>query len=297
MSRFGGFGRGGGGWQGAMGATGGLTRTYGLQWHFMRGDDGPMPRITRASLRRIGSYFRPYWKRWTVILSCIAVTASLNVLPPFCVAMIIDRAIPTGSVALVGMLAMAIVGLALLSSLIGVLQQTLTAKVGQGIMFDLRNDLYAHLQQMGLHFYTATRSGEVVSRISNDVNAIQGVTTGTIVAIAGNVAGLTAASVALFSRSWQLALLALCVVPAFYLPSKIVGGIRRRLAMATQEAQASLLAFMTEHLHVGGAVLTKVFGQRQADAAEFRRRSADVRDLTVKGTVLGRWLFMPPGRP
>jgi len=283
----------GGGWQGLMGSVGGVTRSYGLQWHFSRGLlEGPPPKISRAGLRRISRYFRPYWMKWLVILACIGTVAGLNVLPPFCVRFILDRAIPTGDMRILGLLASAMVGLALTAGLIGVLQQTKTARVGQSIMFDLRNELYRHLQKMGLHFYTSTRSGEIVSRISNDVNAIQSVATGTIVAIANNMAGLTATSIALLSTNWRLTLLAVMVVPAFYLPSKIVGGIRRRLSAQTQEAQAALLAFMNERLHVGGALLMKIFGQRQADADAFAERSARVRDLTVKQSVVGRWLFM-----
>jgi len=290
---WGGGGGGGGGWQGPMGMLGGVTRTFGLQRHFGRPlMEGPPPKISRAGLKRVGRYFKPYWLFWVVILMCVLATAGLNVLLPFCIGAIIDRAIPHGNVTLLSLLAGAMVGLALASGLVGVLQQTLTAKTGQGIMYDLRNELYCHLQRMSLGFYTSTRSGEIVSRINNDVNAIQGVATGTIVAIASNIAALFVTSIAMFSKNWRLALLAVMVVPAFYLPSKIVGGIRRRLSVATQESQASLLAFLSERLHVGGCLLTKIFGQRVPDAQGFAQRSAQVRDLTVKQTVVGRWLFM-----
>ena len=283
---------GGGAWHG-MGTVGGLTRTYGLHRSFGEpGLEGPSGTVNRAGLRRILRYFRPYWLQWMVILACVGVTAGLSVLPPFCVRLIIDRAIPGGNGRLLALLSGAMVGLALTAGLIGVLQQTLTARTGQSIMFDLKNELYRRLQQMSLHFYTSTRSGEIVSRINNDVNAVQGVATGTIVAIAGNLATLTATSIALFSTNWRLALVAVAIVPAFYLPSRIVGGIRRRLSAETQESQAQLLAFMQERLHVGGSLLTKIFGQAGPDAGAFSDRSARVRDLSVKQTVVGRWLFM-----
>jgi ATP-binding cassette subfamily B protein len=276
-----------------MRTAGGLTRTYGLHRHFSRPDrEGGPPGLRGTSLRRIGGYFRPYWRAWVVILACVGVAAGLNVLPPICVAGIIDVAIPEADEVLLALLAGAMVGLAVVSGLISVLQQTLTTRTGQGIMFDLRNELYRHLQRMSLGFYTATRSGEIVSRINNDVNAVQGVTTRTLVAIASNLATLTATSIALFSMNWRLALIAVAVVPAFYLPSRIVGRIRRRLSMQTQESQASLLAFMSERLHVGGSILTKIFGQEAADADAFSEQSADVRDLRVRQAVVGRWLFM-----
>ena len=211
-------------------------------------------------------------------------------LPPFCMAAIIDKGIKYGDFHLVTLLAAAMIGLTVASGMLGVLEQTLTAHIGQGMMFDLRNDLFRHLQTMSLGFYTRTRSGEIVSRISNDVNAVQGVATGTLPSIYSNIAALTTVSIALFSKDWVLALLAVSVVPFLYLPSRFVGRIRRRLSVQTQESQAGLLAFMNERLHVGGAILTMIFGQREADAGEFASQSGHVRDLSVRQTIVGRWL-------
>lgn len=282
-----------GGWRGTMGTVGGLTRTYGLQEHFTKpGLEGPPPAMNAATLRRVAGYFRPYRRPWLIILVCIGLTSALNVLPPFCVGRMLDRAIPEGDLAALLTLSGALVGLALLSGLIGVLQQSLTVRAGQGLMHDLRNELYRHLQTLSLDFYTTTRAGEIVSRVNNDVNAVQGVATGTLVAIVGNVAALTATSIALFSRNWRLALLAIAVVPAFYLPSRIVGGVRRRLSGETQESQAALLAFMSERLQISGALLSRIFGRHADDAREFAARGARVRDLSVRQAVVGRWLFL-----
>ncbi|TET35821.1 MAG: ABC transporter ATP-binding protein [Planctomycetota bacterium] len=280
-------------WKGPMSTAGGVTRTYGLRRHFTKpGIEGEAPKIRLPILKRIVRYFTPYWSQFTVILFCIALAAGLNVLPPFCVAMILDKAIPGGDMNLLALLAGAMVALAVISGFMGVLQHTLTARAGQSIMFDLRTELYRHLQRMSLFFYTATRSGQIVSRINNDVNAVQGVATTTIITIASNLATLAATSIALFSMNWKLALMAIVVVPAFYIPAKIVGRIRRRLSLETQERQASLLAFMNERLHVGGALLASIFGQKEADAGEFSEKSADIRDLNVKQATVGRWLFM-----
>jgi ATP-binding cassette subfamily B protein len=136
------------------------------------------------------------------------------------------------------------------------------------------------------------RSGEIISRINNDVGAVQGVATGTLVGILSNVAGLVATAAALLSMNVPLTLLAVVVVPAFYLPSRIVGRIRHRLSAQTQESQSELLGFMGERLHSSGTMLTLIFGQRAGDAALFARLSAKVRDLQVRQTVVGRWLFV-----
>jgi len=281
-----------GGWHGAHGTVGGLTRTYGLGDHFTREGLKGHRKISRDEVKRIARYFIPYWRRWLVILGCIGVAAGLNVLPPFAVKTIFDRAIPKSDGLLLGLMAGAMVALAMITGLIGVLQQSLTARVGQSIMFDLRQAMFRHLQRMSLRFYTSTRSGEIVSRINNDVQAVEGTVTGTLVTIAGNIATLTATSIAMLSMDWKLTLVAVTVVPAFYLPSRIVVGIRRRLAMRTQESQAALLAFLNERLHVGGSLLMNIFGQRQADASAFGDASARVRELHVRQTVVGRWLFM-----
>ena len=282
-----------GGWRGSMSTVGGLTRTYGLHRHFTKGGlTGPPPEISRAMLKRIAAYFLPYWLQWIIILLCLSAMAGLNVLPPFCVGAILDRAIPAKDLGLLGKLASAMVGLAIASGLIGVLQESLSARVGHGIVFDLRNELFRHLQRMSLGFYTRTRSGEIVSRLNNDVNAVQGVATGTIVTIINNLATLVATSIALFTKSWRLALLAVLVVPAFYIPSRIIGNIRRRLSTETQVSQASLMAFLAERLHVGGAILTNIFGQGEADARAFAETSAHLRDLTIRQTIVGRWLRM-----
>jgi ATP-binding cassette subfamily B protein len=282
----------GGAMRGPLGGVGGIPRSYGLHHDFEKGDSKPRARLPRGTLRRITSYFKPYALSWALILVCILLSAGLAVLSPFCVAGIVDNAIPKRDGSLLALLAGAMVGLAVLTGLIGVLQQSLTARVGQGIMFDLRQQLFCHLQRMSLHFFMTHRSGEIISRINNDVGAVQGVATGTLVGILSNVAGLVATAAALLSMNVPLTLLAVVVVPAFYLPSRIVGRIRHRLSAQTQESQSELLGFMGERLHSSGTMLTLIFGQRASDAALFARLSAKVRDLQVRQTVVGRWLFV-----
>jgi ATP-binding cassette subfamily B protein len=194
----------GGGWRGPMSTVGGIPRTFGLQRQFDKDDRPPPTSIDRATFRRITAYFKPYWGKWLIVVVCILVSAGLAVLPPFCVAGIVDVAIPQQRGDLLLWLCLAMVGLAVTSGLISVLQQTLTAKVGQGILYDLRLQLYRHLQTMSLHFFMSNRSGEIISRVNNDVNAAQGVATGTLVGIISNVATLTATSFALFSMNWRL---------------------------------------------------------------------------------------------
>ncbi|MGQ9729975.1 MAG: ABC transporter ATP-binding protein [Candidatus Zipacnadales bacterium] len=271
---------------------GGMHRTFGLGRHASAGLDQPPVEVTRARLSRVGRYFTPYWLQWATILLCIAATSALGVLPPLCVRGILDHAIPDKNARLLYLLVAALIGLTVASGLIGVLQSWLNARVGQRIMFDLRNQLYQHLQRQSLGFYTTTRAGEIVSRLNNDVAAVHEVASGTITSIASNLFTLLATLVAIFSMNPWLALLSIAVVPTFYLPTRLVGRIRRRLSQRTQEQQAELVAFMEERLNVGGMLLAKIFGQEEADAQEFAERNRQVMDLQVKQAMAGRWLFM-----
>lgn len=272
---------------------GGMGRSFGLHHHeSWLPDDLPKVRITRARLGRVARYFTPYWPQWLAVLLCIAATAGLGVLPPLCVRGILDQAIPDKNPRLLHLLVGAIVGLTVVSGLISVLQNYLAALVGQSIMMDLRNQLYRHLQQQSLGFYTSTRAGEIVSRVNNDVGAVREVTTGTVVSIISNLLNLVATGVVIFALNPWLAALAVAVVPTFYLPTRLVGRIRWRLSRATQEQQAELMSFMEERLNIGGMLLAKIFGQTDADARSFAQRNRELMDLNVRQTMAGRWLFM-----
>lgn len=273
-------------------SIGGMGRTFGLHRHMSDGSEHPPVRVTRARLGRVLRYFSPYWPQWIAILLCIAVTSGLGVVPPLLVAQILDDAIPDKSMRLLYTLVGGIVGVTVVSGLLNVLQSWLAARLGQGIMHDLRNHLYRHLQNQSLGFYTTERAGEIVSRVNNDVGAVQHVATSTVVDIARNLMTLVATLIAMFSLSPWLAALAITVVPLFSFPTRLVGRIRHRLSRQTQEQYAELVAFMEERLNIGGMVLAKIFGQVDTDADQFAQRSLGVADLNVKQAMAGRWLFM-----
>lgn len=281
-----------GGWMGPERSLGGLSRTFGLRHQNMGGDPGRSPRIERGQIRRVAGYFLPYWRQWMVIFACIAATAILGVLPPLAVRGILDDAIPHQNMRLLMLLVGAIILLNALSGLVGVLQNYVNARVGEGIIYDMRNSLFRHLQQMSLPFYTTTRAGEIVSRINNDVAAVQGVATATLITIVSNVLTVIATVAVIFAMNWRLTLLAILIVPGLYLPTRLVGRFRRRLVQQSQEAQADMLAFLQERLNIGGMLLTKIFGQANADAETFRRHCAKVMDLNIRQALAGRWLFM-----
>jgi ATP-binding cassette subfamily B protein len=281
-----------GGWMGPERSLGGLSRTFGLRHQNYGGDAERPPHLDGAQMRRMAGYFTPYWRQWLLIFACIAATAALGVLPPLVVRGILDHAIPDRNLTLLYGLVGAIIGLNVLSGLIGVLQNYVSAVVGEGIVFDLRNSLFRHLQRMSIPFYTTTRAGEIVSRINNDVAAVQGTATTTLIAIVSNLLTVVATAIVIFAMNWRLALLAIIIVPGLYLPTRLVGKVRRRLSAQTQEAQADLLAFLQERLNIGGMLLTKLFGQARADAAVFTQLNGRVREFNIRQALAGRWLFL-----
>jgi ATP-binding cassette subfamily B protein len=282
----------GGGWRGPETSIGGMARTFGLRNRDVGGDEDPSVRMDAAQLRRVASYLMPYWKQWLVIFACIAATAALGVLPPLAVRGILDNAIPKQDMNLLYLLVGAIIALNILSGLIGVLQNYVNAVVGLGIVFDLRSALFKHLQQMSLPFYTTTRAGEIVSRINNDVGAVQGTATATLISIVSNVLTVVATAIVIFGMNWRLALLSIVIVPLLYLPTRSVGKYRRRLSKETSETQADLLAFLQERLNIGGMLLTKTFGQAKEDRETFTNLNRAVMDLNIKQSLAGRWLFL-----
>lgn len=282
-----------GGWGGANRSLGGMGRTFGLGNLSYGPEDGrPQPRLERGHLKRILRYFLPYRGVALLVLICIALAAGLGLISPLLVRAILDRALPGRDIKLLTMLVAGLIGLPIVSGLIGVLQNYLQVKISQGLMFDLRNDLYRHLQRLSLRFYTTTRSGEILSRVNNDVGALQGAVMGTFVGIVTNLFTAVGTACVLFSMDWRLALLACAIVPTFLLPTRRVGRIRHRLARETQEKQSEIMALMQDVLNIGGFILMRLFGQADYEASRFRDRNREVLDLQVRQAVAGRWLFM-----
>lgn len=281
----------GGGWRGPDQSLGGLPRTFGLQ-NRNTGNDGPQKPLDRALLKRVLTCLTPYKALWGGVLLCLGASAALGVVPPLFVRGILDEAIPRHQLpALYGYVG-GIIGVNLVMGLIGVLQSYWSAQIGEGLLYDLRNQLFLRLQRMSLSYYTNTRAGEIVARVSSDVAAVQGVATGTLISIANNLLTVLATLIVIFGMNPRLAVLALIVVPGLYLPTKLVGKLRRRLSAQAQETQADLLAFVQERLHVGGMLLTQLYGQAKPDASAFERLTQRVRALNLKQTLAGRWLFM-----
>jgi ATP-binding cassette subfamily B protein len=230
-----------------------------------------------------------------VVLVTIVVITLLSVVPALLVRRLIDVAIPDEDLGMVTLLGLGMVAVPLLTGGLGVLQRWASAATGEGIIFDLRCQLYGHLQRMSLGFFTATRTGELMSRLNNDVVGAQQAVTGTFVSLAANSLAVVVTMFAMFAIEWRLTLLAVAIVPGFIFASRRVGRMLRAVRRDQMEYNARMNAQMQETLSVSGALLVKLFGRTTSEDAEFADRATKVRDLGVRQATIGRWFFMALG--
>ena len=273
-------GRGGGNW-----------------WSYVRFDEErDRPQINRRLLGRVVSYARPYRNQIILMLLGILIGSLLDLLPPLLLRDLIDHALPKGNqpgnLVRLNWLALGMIGLPLVSGLIGVFQRAQSALVGEGLICDLRRDLFDHMQRMGLRFFTHTKSGELISRLNNDVVGSQRAVTGTFVNILTNIVMLTLTLGIMIALEWRLTILSVLILPLFILPSRRVGRVLRRLTRRQLEANSQMNAILGETLNVSGALLVKLFGRRRDEVEKFGARAAEVRDIGVKSAVIGRWFSL-----
>jgi ATP-binding cassette subfamily B protein len=236
-------------------------------------------------------YLRPYRSQVVVILVCLIAVAILLAVPPLLIRELIDVAIPDGNRRLLNLLVIGMVALYLANALINVLQNHMNTIVSQRIMFDIRNQLYEHLQGLSLRFYTASHTGEIMSRLTDDVAAIQNVVTGSLVSIVQNFFTIAITLAVIFAIDWQLALLSVSLLPLFIYPTRLVGRLRRKLRKETQQARASLNTLMQDTLNISGFMLMKVYNREKYEGMRLRQRSQQVMELEVRSSLVGRWFF------
>lgn len=275
------MGRGMGGMGGGLG---------GRNWELREQAKGE--RLDFAIVRRAIGAFAPY--RWKAlgVAALILVISVLGVLPPLLTQRLIDRGLPDRNMHLIVALTAAIVAFSLLAGLLGVWQNWLSTLVGQAVMADFRVALFTHLHRQPLQFFTQTRSGELVSRVTNDVAGIQTVVTSTLVNLLTSLFTIATTLAVMFGDNWKLSLLALVVVPAFVLPTQRVGRVRQDLQRRIQMELAKMTAQLTETLGISGAMLVKAFAREREESARFAAVNGEVRDLSVRQNLVGRWLFM-----
>ncbi|MBE3552309.1 MAG: ABC transporter ATP-binding protein [Kyrpidia tusciae] len=242
--------------------------------------------------RRIAGYFRPYALLLAGVIGSIVLGSLLGLVQPLLIRGIIDRAIPRRDMVLLSELAGLIVATALASAAVGVLQGYLNARIGQGVMFDLRNQMYRHLVRMPLQFFTNTKTGEIMSRVNNDVNSLQMVVSDTVANSLRNVISVVITVATMFALNWQLALLSLVILPLFIVPTRRVGRMNYNLRKRSQEKLADLSALMQETLGVSGILLVKTFNKEQSEVERFEAKNRELMEAQMRQSLVGRWFFM-----
>jgi ATP-binding cassette subfamily B protein len=262
-------------------------------WSYIRYDEErDRPQVSGALLRRVSAYARPYWGRAALMIGLIILTSLVNLIPPLLYRDLLDNALPNRDVTRLNWLALGVIGIPVLVGLIGVAQRYLGATIGEGIIYDLRRTLYAHMQSMSLRFFTHTRTGEMMSRLNNDVIGAQRAVTSTLVNIITNIFALVTTLAIMISLEWRLTLLGVVILPLFILPARRVGRVLRRIARQSMEYNAEMNAQMNETLNVSGALLVKIFGRDKDEMARFTERATNVRDTGIRQALIGRWFFM-----
>jgi ATP-binding cassette subfamily B protein len=257
-------------------------------------DSGPPvpPERRGRTIRRIITFFRPYRGKVAVVTVAILVTSLLGLINPILLKLLIDVAIPRLDFGLLNLFVGLMIAVPIISGLIGVGQSYLNNLIGQNVMQDLRAALYAHLQRMPLRFFTETKTGEIQSRLSNDVGGIQGVVTDTASSVASNLATTIGTIVAMVIIDWRLTALSLGMLPFFMYLTYRVGKVRRVVSTATQESLAELSAVTQETLSVSGMLLSKTFGQQANAVDRFKGLNRRLAALQIRQAMVGRWFFM-----
>ena len=251
--------------------------------------------MAKSMTFRVLEYFRPYLWKAISILVCIVGVSLCGMIAPLLIRSIIDRAIPNADMQLLTLMSTSMLLVALVSGLITVAQNYLSNVIGQGVMYDIRNHMYRHIQDLHLGFFMKAKTGETVSRLNDDVGGIQGVVTGTFVSIVANFMGLITTVGMIFYLSLPLALLSVFLLPLFVFPARRVGRIRKTLTRDMQRQRADLTHIIQETLGTGGYIFMKIFGREKSEMELFSHNNAEIKRLQIRQALVGRWYFMIVG--
>src|SRR5579864_6160916 len=257
--------------------------------------NGDAPRRTgRDTARRVIPLFRPYRAQVAVVVGLIVLTSTIGIVNPLLIQAVFNKALFVRGGPRLGLLYVLVgimAAVPIVNGAIGILQTYETNRVGQLVMRDLRDRLYSHLQTLSLAFFTNTKTGEIQSRLANDVGGVQSVVTTTASTILANVVTFVSSIVAMVIISWQLTIVSVITVPVFFWLTKVVGESRRKVARSTQESLAAMSALSEETLSVSGVLLAKVFGNQARDSARYHQENQRLADLEVRQQMIGQGFY------
>ena len=254
-----------------------------------------MPKVTKGLLLRILSYLKPYWFQFFLVFAAILLSATVGLLPSIITGRIVDQALVGRNMELlIKLLLMAFVTLAA-SQVIGVLESYINAWISQRIIFDMKNQMYDHLQHMPHSFFTSEKQGDIITRMNSDISGVSSVISGTLSSIVSNVATVVTTLVALFTMSWQLAIVGIVVIPLLILPTRSVGRTRWKLLSESQEKHDEMNQLVNETLSVSGSLLVKLFAREKVEYDRFVSVNEEVTRLALKEQRSGKWFHVIMG--
>ncbi len=255
------------------------------------GDVEARPKISRALVARVARFARPYWGTVGLLMVAITVSSLLDLVPPLLYRHLVDSILPGKDLAGLNWLAVGLVGVPVLGRAIGIGQSYLGARAGESIVRDLRLSLFEHLQAMSLRFFTHTKTGELMSRLNNDVSGAQHAVTGTLVNLVSNVVSLVSTLLVMISLDLRLTLIGVAILPLLMLPARSIARKLRAITRDYLDANARMGALMNETLNVSGVLLVKVFGRAKDESQRFAECATEVRDISIRRSMTSRWFF------
>ncbi|OCT14812.1 ABC transporter [Paenibacillus pectinilyticus] len=252
----------------------------------------PKAKLKDVSVRRILQLFKRYWAQIIVIIGLALLAAVIGLIPPLVMKEIIDTAIPQGRVKLLSVMALMMILLPVLSGMLGVWQNHLNTKVTQGVIRDLGQSLFHNLQRQSMAFFTDARSGEIVQRITGDVQSVQSVVTSIVVSSITQIVIVFTTIGILFALDWKLAIISVLILPLFVLPVKRVSKMRKELRVETQKVRSDITSQLNENFGISGALLTRIFGREKQQEQAFTTMNQKVMDLELRLNLVGRWFGM-----
>ena len=258
--------------------------------HYMTEEEkAQRPKVTGALLLRIFSYLKPYWKQFLLVLISIFVSSLFSLYPSILTGRIIDEGLIGRDLKKLIMLIILSLGVTLGANLIGVLESYLNTWIAQHIIYDMRNAMYLHLQKMSQSFFTSNNQGDIITRMTSDIDGVRSIIANTLTSILSNSVTLIVAMAAMFQKNWILALLGIVIVPLFTIPTRNAGKTRWSLTREAQECSDEINGILNETLSVSGQLLVKLFGREDAEYERYEKVNRKMIGLNIRESMAGRW--------
>ena len=249
-------------------------------------------KITRDGLYRIFKYFKPFWKQMLITAVLLLMVTLLGLIPPVMIKNLIDRALPEKSMNMVIIFVVVCIGATVLRDLVSVGRTYISTWISKNIINNMKNDMYQHLQHMPVRFFTLAKPGEIITRITGDIEGVQDIFNSTVVNALSSILTLITTIIVLISMDWRMAVLSLIILPVFIIPTRSVGKYRWKIALDSQERLEELNQLIQETLSISGSILMKIFTKEKDEYNKFEDINRNVINLQIKESLAGRWFFM-----